>query len=376
MRYRGAMLATALFATPLATAMLAAPQTAMAQPIQGPYISGGVGLLMPQDPKITPLSRGFGSGTAKLDEGYGFDAMAALGYGLGNGFRLEVEGDFNRAGVRHLLGTGFPSATGGHVRTYGVMGNAIYDMDIGMPWLYPYLGLGAGYQWTNLNNVTSVQAGGPFTFSTNARSGAFAWQAIAGVSLPVPGVPGLSGTIDYRFMDILGGEKFGGASVLTAGGPPVPAAIKLHNQFDHSIMFGIRYAFNTPAPAPVVTQAAPAPEAAPAPAPARSYLVFFDWDKATLTDRARAIIKEAADNSTHVQYTRIDVNGYTDTSGTPRYNQGLSIRRAQAVAGELVRDGVPQNAITAQGFGDTHLLVPTGPNVREPQNRRVEIVIH
>ena len=38
----------------------------------------------------------------------------------------------------------------------------------------------------------------------------------------------------------------------------------------------------------------------PAPAPARSYLVFFDWDKATLTDRARQIIKEAADNSTHV----------------------------------------------------------------------------
>jgi outer membrane protein OmpA-like peptidoglycan-associated protein len=177
-------------------------------------------------------------------------------------------------------------------------------------------------------------------------------------------------------MDILGGQKFGGTSTLVAGGAAVPAEIKLHNQFDHSIIFGVRYAFNTPAPAPVVTPAAPAPEAAPAPAPARSYLVFFDWDKASLTDRARSIIKEAADNSTHVQYTRIDVNGYTDTSGTPQYNQGLSVRRAQAVAGELVRDGVPQNAITAQGFGETHLLVPTGPGVREPQNRRVEIVIH
>ena len=61
---------------------------------------------------------------------------------------------------------------------------------------------------------------------------------------------------------------------------------------------------------------APAPMAAPAPAPARSYLVFFDWDKATLTDRARQIVKQAANNSTHVQYTRIEVNGYTDTSGT------------------------------------------------------------
>ncbi len=51
-----------------------------------------------------------------------------------------------------------------------------------------------------------------------------------------------------------------------------------------------------------------------------------------LTARAQQIIKEAADNSTRVTYTRIEVNGYTDTSGTARYNQGLSIRLAQAVA--------------------------------------------
>ena len=41
---------------------------------------------------------------------------------------------------------------------------------------------------------------------------------------------------------------------------------------------------------------------------------------------------------------------------------------------ELVKNGVPNNAITIQGFGGTHLLVPTGPGVREPQNRRVEII--
>ena len=120
----------------------------------------------------------------------------------------------------------------------------------------------------------------------------------------------------------------------------------------------------------------PAPIAAPAPAPARSYLVFFDWDRADLTDRARQIISDAAAGSTKVQYTRLEVNGYTDTSGRPQYNQGLSVRRAQAVAAELVKDGVPKSAIAIQGFGDTHLLVPTGANTREPQNRRVEIIIH
>ena len=76
-----------------------------------------------------------------------------------------------------------------------------------------------------------------------------------------------------------------------------------------------------------------------------------------------------------MQYTRIEVNGYTDTSGTPRYNQGLSIRRAQAVQAELVKDGVPQRR-------DHHPRLrrhpPAGADwsgVREPQNRRVEIII-
>ena len=146
--------------------------------------------------------------------------------------------------------------------------------------------------------------------------------------------------------------------------------IKASDDYNHSLLIGVRYAFNA-APPPVV--AAPAP--APVVQPARSYLVFFDWDRYNLTDRARQIIREAAENSTKVQYTRIQVNGSTDTSGTPKYNQGLSVRRAQSVAAELVKDGVPRNAISIQGFGETHLLVPTGPGVREPQNRRVEIII-
>jgi len=51
------------------------------------------------------------------------------------------------------------------------------------------------------------------------------------------------------------------------------------------------------------------------------------------------------------------------------------VRRAEAVTAELVRRGVPRNIISIQGFGETHLLVPTGPGVRELQNRRVEIVL-
>jgi outer membrane protein OmpA-like peptidoglycan-associated protein len=363
------ILATPILATPiLATALFAMPLAATAQPIQGLYVGAGVGLHIPQDPRFS--AEPTLGGKTHLGENLGFDGLGSIGWGLGNGARFEIEGDFARSGIRQLGGTPFPTKADGTVQTYGVMANALYDLDVGTPWLYPYLGLGAGYQWTKLNDTSFTTPGGGFRYSTNDSPGAFAWQAIIGASLPIPNMPGLSATVDYRFMDILGGAKYDGTE--TVGGASTPVSLQMHNQFNHSIIFGVRYAFNTPAP-PV---AAPLPVAAPAPSPARSYLVFFDWDKANLTDRARSIIKEAADGSTKVQYTRIDVNGYTDTSGTPKYNQGLSVRRAQAVAGELVRDGVPRNAITVQGFGDTHLLVPTGAGVREPQNRRVEIVIH
>ena len=76
-----------------------------------------------------------------------------------------------------------------------------------------------------------------------------------------------------------------------------------------------------------------------------------------------------------MQVTRIEVAGHTDSSGTPRYNQGLSVRRAQNVASELVRLGVPREAITMQGLGETRPLVQTADGVREPQNRRVKIVL-
>jgi hypothetical protein len=121
----------------------------------------------------------------------------------------------------------------------------------------------------------------------------------------------LSVTTEYCFFAIPGSETFKAANTVSDVPSPVPVSFKMGHQSDHSFLLGVRYHFGVgAAPAP-----APAPMAAPAPAPARSYLVFFDWDKATLTPRAQQIIAEAAANSTKVTYTQIQVNGYTDTSG-------------------------------------------------------------
>ena len=111
------------------------------------------------------------------------------------------------------------------------------------------------------------------------------------------------------------------------------------------------------------------------PAAARTYLVFFDWDRADLTDRARQVVGDAVQGAKRVSNTRIEVAGHADRSGTPAYNQALSQRRADSVGAELVRQGINRNDIIVTAFGESRPLVPTADGLREPQNRRVEMVL-
>lgn len=353
----------------LAATVLAVPFAAKAQPVTGLYVGAGVGVNLMQDESadVTATGGTFGAGqtrSGKIGTHVGPAAVLSVGWGFGNGLRAEIEGNFryNQLSGSNIGGIG----VGGNEQKFGGMVNVLYDFVGLVPMVQPYVGLGVGYVGVQEQGMSISGGGATANFPTTTKGG-FAYQAIIGAALPLDNAaPGLALTAEYRFMGVAGHRSF---SALGTGGTTFSA--NMNNDFNHAFLIGVRYNFGQAAPAPV----APAPAAVPAAAAARSYLVFFDWDKATLTDRARQIISEAAANSTKVQYTRIEVNGYTDTSGTPRYNQGLSVRRAQAVAAELVKDGVPKSAISIQGFGETHLLVPTGPGVREPQNRRVEIII-
>jgi OmpA-OmpF porin, OOP family len=148
----------------------------------------------------------------------------------------------------------------------------------------------------------------------------------------------------------------------------------------HSILLSVTYAFGAPpAPAPMVMPAAaPAPAPTPPPAaaaPRQLFIVFFDFNKSTITAAGRQVLDAAADAIKRDMSVRILLTGYTDTVGTQQYNLGLSKRRAEAAHDYLVHAGVPSNRMNVYWKGKENLRVPTPDGVREPQNRRVEIIL-
>ena len=359
----------------LAATVLAAPAAALAQPVTGPYVSLGAGANIFQNQSIKdfsiPALGVSGTGAGHISTDADIIGSGAVGYGLGNGLRIEVNGDYFRNALRSVGGT----HASGFEEVYGGFVNVLYDFDLtpyGLPGLAPYVGVGAGYGQVKFQNGAVHGYGSDTFLRETSTDGNFAAQGIVGLAYNIAAVPGLALTAEYRFTTIPQDSSY--HAQYFAPGIATRANFKTDGLYDHAGLVGLRYALWQPAPPPPPP---PAPVAAPPPAvqEARTYLVFFDWDRADLSARARQIVAEAAAASTKTQTTTIEVNGYTDLSGTAAYNQRLSVRRAQSVEAELVRDGVSKSEISIHGYGESNPLVPTAKGVREPQNRRVEIIL-
>jgi outer membrane protein OmpA-like peptidoglycan-associated protein len=309
-----------------AGAFLVLPIAAQAQtpfnPYQGFYVGagGGASWALGNNPNSSTWTGWAVGGKA------GYDFI---------GPRLELEVGYGQIPTTaNIPGT----AIIGKVGQLTAMANILYDF---MPTsvLTPYIGAGAGVAFIDSN--------------TSLGSTQFAYQAMLGLAYNI--------NDSMRFM--IEGRYLGttNPSVNTPIG-----TVSFQNQ-NILALAGVSFKFGGPS-------AAPPPPPAPAVAPP-SFMVFFDWDRSNLSAQALNTIKQAAAAFKSKGNARITATGHTDTSGPEAYNMALSLRRANAVKDALVREGVPAQAITVIGRGEAGLLVQTADGVREPQNRRVEIVI-
>jgi OmpA-OmpF porin, OOP family len=305
-----------------AAAVIALPAIAEAQDVQSPGVYFGVegGLNWMFNTTILGQNVSPQTGWA-LGGKFGYDFL---------GPRIEVEGLYRQNVNSNNFGN---RAITGQISQVTAMANLLYDFNAFGAFV-PYIGAGVGAGFIDSDfNISSVT---------------FAYQGIIGV--------GYNWSPNLRFN--LEGRYIGTTNPQVAG--------TTWNNNDIALLASVQLKFgSTPPPPP------PPPPVVTPP----SFMVFFDWDRSNLSQQALATIQQAANAFKAKGNARITATGHTDTSGPESYNMALSLRRANAVKDALVRDGVPAQAITVIGKGESQLLVPTGDNVREPQNRRVEIVV-
>ena len=334
------------------------------------YIGGEGGWTTLEKQSGTALASPF---TQSFQDGFNIGLRGGYEWGP---LRIEEEFSFRQNGIRSAS-IGSPAApvicglstcsatTNGNRNAYAFMTNLIYDFAFGWPFpVTPHVGGGIGAVllkdgWGIPNQGTAA----------SDSQWVLGWQGIAGIRYNIN--PSLAFDLDYRY---LGTEdprfRFGGSAAAST----VPSSVGssyTSGYSTHSVLASLSVRFGAPPP-PVVARPAPPPP--PPPITRKVFLVFFDWDKATITPEGMAILQQAAAAWRSGAPVTIQVTGYADRSGSPGYNQRLSERRANNVAGAMVGLGVPRQAMAVSGRGENDNRVPTADGVREPQNRRVEIV--
>src|SRR5260370_35596081 len=105
------------------------------------------------------------------------------------------------------------------------------------------------------------------------------------------------------------------------------------------------------------------------------FRLYFISDTDVLTLASQKEYTGVFDDIKRRPVYQVEVIGHTDTFASAQYNQKLSMERAAAIKGRLVRDGLNPSSISIAGRGKRDLAVPTADGVHEPRNRRVEITV-
>ena len=342
---------------------------------------GGWTQLQSQSANVTVVGPGgrsalHGGGNSNFDSGFNVGARGGYQWGP---WRFEEEYSYrdNSSSSRTFAGSNglftFAGRSNGSAHSNAIMTNVIYDFTFGWP-ITPHLGAGIGA--VNIDRTIGATGGAtrtnvanspivPFSTSLSGNTWQFGYQGIAGVRYDIN--PALAFDVDYRYL-ATPESTFSRARNTPVGICCVINSFKSRYQ-SQNIVASLTMKFGAPAAAPP-----PAPPAPPPPAVHQVYLVFFDWDKYNITSDGMAILQKAAAQYKAGGSVQLQVTGYTDLTGSAGYNQRLSERRANAVANALASMGVARNDMVVTGRGMNDPRVPTPLGVREPQNRRVEIM--
>ncbi len=381
MIFRALALGTALSALALGSAQ--AQTVGSDEPYTGPnglYLRAEGGLSFPNDMKGSgsgPNNTTFNFGSR---EDSGFTGGGAAGWKFGQ-LRVELGLDFSGYDVSSInvnndggLGArlGGASLTGanrngtGSVNIVSGMVNGFWDLRTGTPFV-PYVGIGVGMASASLDNFTVN--GRPLTNSSDV---VFAYQPIVGVRYHITDAMAVG--LEYRYFATVA------PTFKDASGASFKGRIENHN-----VLANFSYFFGTPAkrmPETPVAQINPAAGPAPQPAPPfaivptrQSFIVYFDFNKATLSAQGTKIADQAVAAFKQTNANHIEIAGFTDASGASGYDEALSRRRAEAVRDYLVGHGVPMNDMDVSWHGKETPRVQTPNGAREAQNRRVEIII-
>jgi outer membrane protein OmpA-like peptidoglycan-associated protein len=103
--------------------------------------------------------------------------------------------------------------------------------------------------------------------------------------------------------------------------------------------------------------------------------VLFDLNKATLRSGAQLRLAKVAGIILAYPDLKLEIDGFTDNTGTPQYNQTLSDKRAESVKNFLVSQGVSSDAVSTRGYGESNPVASNRTASGRQQNRRVELVV-
>lgn len=327
-------------------------------------------------------------------DGAGFAGIFGYDYG-----HWRLEGDIgkhyhkadyfdvvNAAG----LGFGTSDAASGKSNLTHYMLNAVYDFNESRndTKIEPFVGGGVGLaniNWSDFRSVNDTQA------FLNDSDTVFAYQAFAGLRVPVSEAVDIA--LKYRYM----GTSTNDSTLTDRVGNYFSASYDVHD-----FVVGVTYRFGgsgnnrlekmpqpisrpapqpepEPAPAPIVKAPDPVPAPPPVPKPIQidkgPFMVYFGWDSSEITTEALGIIAKAAKESKKSDEIVINLSGYTDRSGPNKYNDALSLKRAEAVKNELIKEGVSSSTISIEAHGEQDTAINTEDGVREDRNRRVTIIL-